>query len=106
MNGKGCLRIGVREAAPLNGEFVLRPRPAGQFVELVVSDTGPGIEAEIRSRIFEPFYSTKPQSAGSGTGLGLSLVHSLAEQEGMGICLNSAPDKGTRFTVLIPVDGA
>ena len=104
MDGKGRLLIAVREAADGNGDFVLRPRPAERFVELLVADTGPGIDPSIRGRIFEPFFSTKPQSAASGTGLGLSLVHSLAEQEGMGIRLQSAPGEGTVFSILVPAE--
>ena len=60
-------------------------------------------EPAICSRIFEPFFSTKPQSAASGTGLGLSLVHSLAEQEGMGIRVQSELGRGTAFAILVPV---
>jgi signal transduction histidine kinase len=106
MEGKGRLLIGVREAAEINrnGALLLRPHRASRYVELVVGDTGPGIEPAIRERIFEPFFSTKPQSSSSGTGLGLSLVHSLAEQEGMGIGLSSEAGKGSTFTILIPVE--
>jgi signal transduction histidine kinase/dipeptidyl aminopeptidase/acylaminoacyl peptidase len=106
MEGKGRLLIGVREVAAINptGSLLLRPKPANQYVELLVSDSGPGIEPGIRERIFEPFFSTKPQSSSSGTGLGLSLVHSLAEQEGMGIGLISEAGKGSTFTILIPVE--
>jgi len=104
MEGKGRLRIAVRDATEADGEFILRPRPTERYVELEVSDTGPGIEPGVRDRVFEPFFSTKPQSASSGTGLGLSLVHSLAEQEGMGIRLESGPGRGTSFTILIPAE--
>jgi len=76
------------------------------YVELVVKDNGPGIEPTVRDRIFEPFFSTKPQSASSGTGLGLSLVHSLAEQEGLGLSLESEKGKGTTFKLIIPVGTA
>jgi signal transduction histidine kinase len=103
MNGKGRLRVTVNEVAQVDGDFVLRPRPAPAFVELVVADSGPGIAPEIRQRIFEPFFSTKPRGASSGTGLGLSLVHGLAQQEGFGIRLDSAPGTGTAFTILIPL---
>jgi signal transduction histidine kinase len=98
--------IGVREIEDVsrNGTLLLRPKPATRYVELVVGDNGTGIEFGIQERIFEPFFSTKPQSSNSGTGLGLSLVHSLAEQEGMGIGLSSEAGKGSTFTILIPVE--
>jgi signal transduction histidine kinase len=103
MNGKGRLRISVDEVHQTDDEFVLRPRPAASFVELAVADSGPGITPEFRQRIFEPFFSTKPRGASSGTGLGLSLVHGLAQQEGFGIRLESTPGKGTAFTILVPL---
>ena len=103
MNGKGRLRVAVNEVRQANGDFVLRPKPAPAFVELVVADSGPGISPEIKQRVFEPFFSTKPRGASSGTGLGLSLVHGLAQQEGFGIRLESAPGTGTVFTILMPL---
>ncbi len=106
MEGEGRLLIGVGEVEETNrnGTLLLRPRPANRYVELVVGDDGAGIESDIQERIFEPFFSTKPQNSSSGTGLGLSLVHSLAEQEGMGIELSSQAGKGSTFTILIPVE--
>jgi len=108
MAGEGRLLIAVREVREVaaNGSLLLRPRSAVNYVELVVKDNGPGIEPTVRDRIFEPFFSTKPQSASSGTGLGLSLVHSLAEQEGLGLSLESEKGKGTTFRVIIPVEPA
>ncbi len=106
MNGKGRLRIFSRVVSEVRGEFVLRPAPSSRYVEMSVQDSGPGIDAKLRQRVFEPFFSTKPQSAASGTGLGLSLVHSLAQQEGMGIRLESEPGGGALFTILVPVEGA
>ena len=72
----------------------------------MIEDTGPGIDPQIKERVFEPFFSTKPRGASSGTGLGLSLVHSLAQQEKIGIRLESAPGRGTIFTLWIPVIGS
>jgi signal transduction histidine kinase/WD40 repeat protein len=106
MNGHGRLRIAARACNSLQGDFVLRPGPAARYIEVVVEDTGPGIDPQIRERVFEPFFSTKPRSATSGTGLGLSLVHSLAEQEKIGINLESTPGCGTTFTLWIPVADA
>jgi len=82
---------------------VLRPRSAGNYVELSVADSGPGIPAEIRERIFEPFFTTKRMGAKAGTGLGLSLVYSIAQQDGLGLHVDSEPGRGTTFSLLIPV---
>jgi signal transduction histidine kinase len=103
MNGQGRLRIAAGLTGTAQGEFVLRPGRAEHYIELVIEDTGPGIDPQIQARVFEPFFSTKPRGASSGTGLGLSLVHSLAEQEKIGLRLESAPGHGTVFTLWIPV---
>ncbi len=56
---------------------------------------------EVRARLFEPFFSTKP--LGQGTGLGLAVVHGIVEQAGGFITVDSAPDAGARFSIHLPV---
>jgi len=68
-----------------------------------IADNGPGIPAEIRSRIFEPFFTTKPP--GVGTGLGLWICNDIVASHGGEIHVESAPDAGARFVVLLPVSG-
>jgi len=65
-----------------------------------VDDDGPGIPPEHRSRIFEPFYTTKPM--GKGTGLGLSVVHTVAEEHGGSVKVGQSDLGGTSFQLLIP----
>ena len=104
MQGEGRLKIGLHTRPA--GEFpalILRPRPAERHLELVVTDSGPGISPEIRDRIFEPFFTTKGGGAKPGTGLGLSLVYSIAQSAGLGLGVESEPGRGTAFTVLLPV---
>jgi hypothetical protein len=104
MQGNGNLRLSVKRATPLAEEFVLRPRNASRYVEFTVSDSGPGIDSVIHDRIFEPFFTTKNTSSSPGTGLGLSMVYSIAEQDGLGITLETAPGLGATFRITIPVD--
>ena len=72
----------------------------GLYVKLTVSDTGIGISPDIMDKIFDPFFTTK--GLGEGTGLGLSVVHGIAEQHEGHITVESEPDKGSTFTVYLP----
>ncbi|MFO1488953.1 MAG: ATP-binding protein [Verrucomicrobiota bacterium] len=104
MQGRGKLKISVHPRTGLpDRNFVLRPEPSEKFVELSVADSGPGISAEIRDRLFEPFFTTKRGGAKAGTGLGLSLVYSIAEQERLGLNVDGEPGKGAVFTIYFPV---
>ncbi len=77
--------------------------PPGSYVEIVVADTGVGMDATTRERVFEPFFTTK--ASGRGTGLGLPSVLSTIEQHGGGLALLSAPGAGTRISILLPIAG-
>lgn len=84
---------------------VLSPRPAAEYVELIVRDYAPGIAPEILPRIFEPFFSTKQSGTQHGTGLGLTTVYNIAQQDGLGLDVESVAGQGTSFRVLLPVAG-
>ncbi|MBF0379542.1 MAG: PAS domain S-box protein [Magnetococcales bacterium] len=73
----------------------------GDYLQLTVRDTGPGISDDIKEHIFEPFFTTKEQ--GKGTGLGLSVVHSSLKACGGAIQLNSTLGKGSEFIVHLPI---
>ena len=73
------------------GEITVRLQGRPGRVELEVEDSGPGLDPEVRSRIFQPFFSTKT----SGSGLGLALVKKIAEDHGGGVTLDSPPDGPT-----------
>ncbi len=68
---------------------------------VVFADTGKGISSESLSHIFEPFYTTK--APGQGTGLGLSVCHRIIKQHGGRILVDSKPEVGTKFTVILPI---
>jgi len=85
------------EDIKLGGEDIL---PMGEWVTISVKDTGTGISSDVISRIFEPFFSTKP--VGSGTGLGLATVHGIIHQTGGYISVESKIGEGTSFTLYLP----
>ena len=72
----------------------------GRYARLSVIDTGAGIPEERLSRIFDPFYTTKP--IGTAKGLGLSVVRGLARQSGGAVAVRSEPGQGSAFTVSLP----
>lgn len=72
--------------------------PSGQLVEVCVRDQGPGIDAELADKLFEPFFSTKDR----GTGLGLALTHQIIREHGGDIRVDSEPGRGAAFVVILP----
>lgn len=75
--------------------------PEGPYVEVRVDDTGVGMSADVRERIFEPFFSTKP--FGKGTGLGLAAVHGTVAEHHGAILVESEVGEGTSFVLVFPV---
>jgi signal transduction histidine kinase len=83
-------------------EVTLKERPSDALpaIELRVKDGGVGMSPEIRERIFEPFFTTR--GVGEGTGLGLSVVHGIVVSMGGAIRVESEPDAGAEFVVVVP----
>jgi PAS domain S-box-containing protein len=73
---------------------------AGEYVAISVTDDGPGMPAEVREKIFDPFYTTK--EVGKGTGLGLSMVYGFLQQSGGQVIVESEPGQGTTFRLYLP----
>ncbi|MBU1205387.1 MAG: PAS domain S-box protein [Proteobacteria bacterium] len=101
------LIINAAQAMPTGGELRVELRRRSfpsdleepPQVEIAISDTGTGIGAEELDKIFNPFFTTKEK----GTGLGLSIVHKIVEGYGGKITVRSQPNKGTTFTIYLPV---
>lgn len=90
---------------PAGGQISLRAFIEGSFIQVEVVDTGPGIEAEHISRIFDRFYRADPSRARStgGSGLGLAIAKQLAEAQGGQVGVRSEPGKGSTFFFTLPV---
>jgi signal transduction histidine kinase len=94
----------ARDAMPRGGMISIAtamvPTPAGSAAQITVSDNGCGMSADVRRRIFEPFFSTQP--FGKGAGLGLATARGIVEQSGGVIEIESEPGRGTTVAVSLP----
>ncbi len=95
--------VNAAHAITGKGEIRLSTRCEGDWVCVEIADTGAGMSEEVRRRIFDPFYTTKP--VGQGTGLGLSLSFSIVQKHGGRIEVSSTPGKGSCFSIWLPVLG-
>lgn len=87
------------DAMPDGGRLVVETNAGGERVSISFTDTGAGVPPEIRHRIFQPWFTTKQ----GGTGLGLALCRSVAEEHGGCIAVENVPGGGARFIVSLPV---
>jgi signal transduction histidine kinase len=98
------LMINAVQAMGAGGRLTVSTRlESGDRVSLTVKDTGPGIAAEHRDRIWDPFFTTKP--TGQGTGLGLSITSRIVSGHGGRIDVESEPGRGATFRVELPIHG-
>jgi PAS domain S-box-containing protein len=109
------LAVNARDAMPEGGRLTIGAEnarfgspdalddtgvPPGQYVRIVVTDTGSGMTPEVIARAFDPFFTTKP--VGQGTGLGLSQVYGFVRQSGGHVTIHSEPGQGTTVSLYLP----
>ena len=100
IGGAGAIRIGLG-AASIDGVCASCRAPLrGRWVVLSVADSGSGVSDAVRERMFEPFFTTKP--VGSGSGMGLAMVHGIVHDHGGHLLVDPVEPRGTRFRVLLP----
>ncbi len=103
MQGGGTLTISTGpEVFEAPTQVGAEQAPPGRYLRISVSDTGKGIAPENLGRIFEPFFSTKQEIPGAGTGLGLATVYGIVRQTGGFILVDSSLGKGSTFNVYLP----
>jgi CheY-like chemotaxis protein len=100
MRSSGELRVTLHKAAAAAVCTSCRTPFGGEWVELAVADTGPGIPPDVQERMFEPFFTTK--DAGHGSGMGLSTVHGIVHRHEGHVIVDTAPGRGAAFRMLFP----
>jgi two-component system cell cycle sensor histidine kinase/response regulator CckA len=114
------LALNARDAMPSGGTLIFETAPLhltreseesgrtklprGEYVRLTARDSGAGMDTATIARAFEPFFTTKPH--GKGTGLGLATAYGIVRQSAGDIWVDSMPDRGSTFTILLPVTAA
>jgi signal transduction histidine kinase len=96
------LATNAMHAMPRGGRLAIRVARDAAAVRIAVADTGVGIPAAVRAKLFEPFFTTRPE----GTGLGLSVSYGIVQAHGGRIDVDSAEGRGSTFTVSLPLEPA
>lgn len=105
MKPGGTLTIATQALTLADGAMIAKLALApGRYVELLVADTGGGMDPEVVSQAFDPFFTTKP--TGHGTGLGLATVYGIVRQAGGQVAIDSEPGSGTEVRIYLPAAGA
>lgn len=101
MDGEGTINIRMKKLEPQDAFLRKLPQlTPGHYCKIDITDTGHGMDQATMDRIFEPFFTTK--EVGKGTGLGMSIVHTIIKDHGGEITVTSQLGHGTTFTILLP----
>lgn len=101
MGEQGCLTIYVSRAIPDNIPTLVNKLDKKPYVSISIHDSGAGISPDIINKIFDPYFTTK--KVGDGSGMGLSMVYSIVKAHNGGMTVDSSSEKGTRFTIYLPI---
>jgi two-component system NtrC family sensor kinase len=96
--------ISAADVLPDGGRIAIQTRMAGDRYEIAIGDSGPGVPEATRTRIFEPFYTTK--DIGVGTGLGLAIAYGVVRSHGGEIRIGASPLGGAEFVISVPMAAA
>jgi len=95
------LLLNASQAIENRGNIWITTHQLDERIKIEIKDDGKGIPKKILNKIFDPFFTTKP--VGRGTGLGLSISYKIIENHGGKIKVESKENKGTTFTIVLPV---
>ncbi|MEZ5359337.1 MAG: PAS domain S-box protein [Candidatus Zixiibacteriota bacterium] len=102
VGGDGVIRITTENHYADISKNAYEGVPKGEYIKVIIKDNGIGIKPEIIDRIYDPFFTTKTASRTRGSGLGLSVVHSVVKDHGGYVNLKSEPGRGSSFTIYLP----
>lgn len=97
------LLINASQAMNQQGEIRITTRSLDNAIHIMIEDNGEGIDPEHMEKLYDPFFTTKP--VGKGTGLGLSISYNIIKKHSGQITVNSEQGKGTKFMVILPLNG-
>jgi CheY-like chemotaxis protein len=100
----GLLRVALEQVTFGKSQIPIpEMSPNKPYIKLTITDQGCGISDEVRPRIFDPYFTTKPAGAQKGLGLGLALAYAVVKKHGGEIVVEAAPGEGSCFALLLPV---